>query len=232
MVTDQVQARVYPTLDMLEAFNTATCSQCYSGDEEWYGIGGLCCFGHLFFQWLGVTRASDLLVSCGHNAFVPFNIIDTYTKKDGQLRCTKTSPNVILSGRYRVTRAGMRWYDMVVNTRYCSLNWGYPPTVALMGERYTLVWLKFGGSGNWEYPSTVALVRERYTLSWFRSGGENWGYPPTVRRLDEVRVLRDESCRVHSLVHARIGEGSTEEHSRYTNGERELYRLPSPRGGS
>ena len=83
IVADQVEARVYPTLGMLEAFNTEPCTEYHGRGGEWYGIKGFCCFGHFFFQWLGVTRASDPIVSCGYKAFVPFNFLDVYAKQDG-----------------------------------------------------------------------------------------------------------------------------------------------------
>ena len=70
-----------------------------------WGGGGLPPLGRFFFQWLGVTRASDPTVPCGHRLTVLFNIVDVNTKADGYLRCTKKSPKVFLSVRYGVTRA-------------------------------------------------------------------------------------------------------------------------------
>ena len=81
------------------------------------GPGPMGPFWALFFQLLGVARASDPPVPCGHRFSCSFNIIldilDINAKRDGYLGCTKKLPNLFLSVRYRVTRASMIWYDMV-----------------------------------------------------------------------------------------------------------------------
>ena len=80
---------------------------------------------------LSLARATPLFLEITCQAFVPANILDINSTQKGMVSyaAPKTSPNVLLSVRYRVTCASMTWYDMIVKTRYCSENWRYYTTI-------------------------------------------------------------------------------------------------------
>ena len=74
----------------------------------------LATFGHIFFQWLGVTRASDR-PPCYLRSQASCCLIISMLIRKGVVSyvATKKTPNVFLSVRYRVTRATAE--DTVVN---------------------------------------------------------------------------------------------------------------------
>ena len=81
-------------------------------------------FWPLFIQWLGVTRASDPVVPCGHRLSCCLTLSILVRKATVCYAATKKSPNMDLSARHRCHSCD--WL------RRGSENWGYPPTAALI----------------------------------------------------------------------------------------------------
>ena len=86
--------------------------------------GVLCFFRGFFWQWLGVTHASDPPVPCGHRGSCCLTTPIRIPNGIASHAAPNKSPNLFLSARYRVTRA--TGSDLVVN------NWEYPSTVAVL----------------------------------------------------------------------------------------------------
>ena len=76
-----------PSFGAENAASKLNTDQCYGRGVVMVFYPVLATFGHIIFQWLGVTRASDPPVACGHrlsnSCCCMYNILNDNMKRGG-----------------------------------------------------------------------------------------------------------------------------------------------------